>query len=390
MKLLITSFKFLYRSKNRMFLTVGSVLVAMLLFFNLTGLREGYTRSIQRNINQLGAHLLAIPKGCPYEATALVLYGGILPGSLPGSMLDEFETMDNVERFYGFMMGMIPSPDLDDKSDILYGVTDEIFNMKPDWDIEINTFEDDYAVVLGHHKAMERRVGVGDKIGVGHQGNQYRVKAVLPELGVEDDHLIFMPLHMAQRELESGDILAGVAVVLNDLQRIDETSVLIERLPDVQVVTMTQVIAAVMSFLDMIQAFLIGILIITLFASALQLLNTIYMSILEQIKEIGIMKAIGATNGHLAMLIIYQSMIMALMGNFLAIGLSFLLRPWVEQIFARYVPAGPTGSLLYFNPITLLWGTALVIIISLLASIYPIFRTASLTPVAIMSMEESV
>ncbi len=389
MKLLLTFFKFLYRNKNRMFLTIISVMVAMLLFFNLTGLREGYTRSIQRNINQLGAHLLAIPKGCPYEATALILYGGILPGSLPGSMLEEFEKMDNIERYYGFMMGMIPSPDLENKSDILYGVTDDIFYMKPDWNIDLYSFDDDSSVIMGYHKAMERKVGVGDMIGLGYHGNQYRVKAVLPELGVEDDHVIFMPLHRAQQELGSGDVLAGVAVILTDLQRISETSALIETLPDVQVVTMTQVIAAVMSFLDMIQAFLIGILIITLFASALQLLNTLYMSILEQIKEIGIMKAIGATNGHLALLILYQSMIMALMGNFLAIALSFVLKPWVEQIFARYVPAGPAGSLLYFHPMTLIWGTLLVAGISLLASAYPIFRTASLSPVAIMSMEES-
>jgi len=388
MRLFQISFKYLLRSRNRAFLTIGAIAVAMLLFINLMGLKDGYTRSILKSVNQLGAQLLAIPKGCPYEATALILYGGILPSNLPESMLEDFAVMENVERYYGILMGMLPSPGMDKKSDILYGVTNDIFYMKPDWNINQPLFGVEDGVVLGYHKAEARELNEGDYIPVGSKGNQYKVLRILPELGTEDDNVIYMPLHRAQEELEVGKIITGVAVTLKDVRLISESSAIIEELPDVQVITMTQVIESVMRFLTMIQAFLFGILAITLFASALQLLNTLYMSVLEQIKELGIMKAIGASNSHLALMLTYQSMSMAVAGNLLAISLSYLLKPWIQKLMLAFIPTAPSGSLLYFSPQTIALSFLFVLGLGLIAVLYPIFRIARLSPLAVMSMEE--
>jgi putative ABC transport system permease protein len=388
MRFFLTAFKLLLRSRNRVILTVASVMLAMMLFLNLTGLREGYTRSILKNVNQLGAQLIAIPKGCPYEATALILYGGILPSSLPDSMLEDFSAMDNVERFYGLLMGMLPSPVMENKSDIIYGVTDDIFFMKPDWNINQALFGYEDGVVLGYRMALHRDASQGDFIPVGTKGNHYKVLRVLPELGTEDDHVSYLPLHKAQMELDVEGIMTGVAVILKDVRLISETTALIERLPDVQVVTMTQVLDSVMRFLNMIQAFLMGILMITLFASALQLLNTLYMSVLEQIKEIGIMKAIGASNSQLALMIMFQAFCMAMAGNLLAILLSLLLKPWLQHLIAPFVPSVPSDALLHFTPAILLYSFAFVMVLSLISAAYPMFRVSSLSPAAIMSMEE--
>jgi putative ABC transport system permease protein len=388
MRLFQVSFKYLLRSRNRVFLTIGAIAVAMMLFINLMGLKDGYTRSILKSVNQLGAQLLAIPKGCPYEATALILYGGILPSNLPESMLQDFAAMDNVDRYYGLLMGMLPSPGMDKKSDILYGVTNDIFFMKPDWNINQPLFGVEDGVVLGFHKAKARELNEGDYVPVGSKGNHYKVLRILPELGTEDDNVIYMPLHRAQEELGVGKILTGVAVTLKDVRLISESTALIEKLPDVQVITMTQVIDSVMRFLTMIQAFLMGILAITLFASALQLLNTLYMSVLEQIKELGIMKAIGASNGQLALLVVFQSLSMALVGNVLAIALSYLLKPWVQKLMVSFIPTAPSGSLLYFSTQTLALSFIFVLGLGFIAALYPILRIAKLSPLAVMSMEE--
>lgn len=388
MRLFQISFKYLLRSRNRVFLTIGAIALAMMLFINLMGLKDGYTRSILRSVNQLGAQLLAIPKGCPYEATALILYGGILPSNLPETMLEDFAVMDNVERYYGLLMGMLPSPGKHQSNDIIYGVTDSIFFMKPDWNINQPLFGVEEGVVLGFHKAKARELKEGDFIPVGSKGNQYKVLRILPELGTEDDSVIYMPLHKAQEELDVGKILTGVAVTLKDVRLINESTALIEKLPDVQVITMTQVLDSVMSFLNMIQAFMFGILVITLFASALQLLNTLYMSFLEQLKELGIMKAIGASNIHLALLVVFQSVSMALAGNLLAILLSYALKPWVQKLMISFIPSAPSGSLLYFTPQTLLLSFIFVLGLGFVAAVYPMFRTAKLSPLVVMNMEE--
>ncbi len=388
MSYLFLAYKYLWRSRRRVFLTISAIGIAMMLFINLIALKEGYSRSILRHVRQLGAQMLAIPKGCPYEATALILYGGMLPSSLPDSMLEDVAKMDNVDRFYGLLMGLTAHPNKEKMSDIIYGVTDEIFTMKPDWEIQGPVFGVQEGVVIGYHKAKERELSPGEFIEVGTRGNHYQVLHILPELGTEDDNIIYMPLKKAQMELDAGNILTGIAITLNDIRRIDETRQLIETLPDVQVITMTQVIASVMRFLNMIQTFLLGILLLTLFASALQLLNTLYMSVLEQIKEIGIMKAIGASTAQLTWIIGFQALMMAWTGNLMAIILSFLLKPYIQEAVKAYLPSAPSGSLLYYSLPMFLYSFLFVSLLSLLAVLYPIFRIAVLSPVKVITMEE--
>ena len=76
------SWKTLWRKKARTFLTIFTIGISVLTFLFFLGLQRGYSKAIVRDIDTFGAHLLALPKGCPYEATAVILQGGILPKQL--------------------------------------------------------------------------------------------------------------------------------------------------------------------------------------------------------------------------------------------------------------------------------------------------------------------
>ena len=39
----------------------------------------------------MGVHILAVPKGCPYEAASLIMHGGVIPKYLSASDLHECE-----------------------------------------------------------------------------------------------------------------------------------------------------------------------------------------------------------------------------------------------------------------------------------------------------------
>ena len=45
----------------------------------------------------LGFHLLAVPKGCPYEATTWILHGGVIPKYLTNEDLTRARTVEGVE-----------------------------------------------------------------------------------------------------------------------------------------------------------------------------------------------------------------------------------------------------------------------------------------------------
>jgi ABC-type lipoprotein release transport system permease subunit len=109
LKIVQISWKIVFRKKTRAILTILSISLAVLFSMFFSGLQQGYSNSISQDIQNVGAHILAIPKGCPYEATATLLHGGILPKQLPEETLDRIEGIDNVRSAYSTLIGILPS-----------------------------------------------------------------------------------------------------------------------------------------------------------------------------------------------------------------------------------------------------------------------------------------
>src|SRR5665647_3779109 len=79
MNLLSFAVKNLQRRKGRTLLTIAGVAIAVAILSTLLSFSAGYERELTREMDSLGFHLLAVPKGCPYEATTLILHGGVIP-----------------------------------------------------------------------------------------------------------------------------------------------------------------------------------------------------------------------------------------------------------------------------------------------------------------------
>jgi ABC-type lipoprotein release transport system permease subunit len=103
------SWKTLWRKKSRVFLTALSICIAVMTLLFFFGLRQGYTQNMSRSIQNFGAHLIAMPKGCPYEASSVILQGGVLPKQLPEDTLQKIQNIPNIQYAYATLSGMIPS-----------------------------------------------------------------------------------------------------------------------------------------------------------------------------------------------------------------------------------------------------------------------------------------
>ena len=73
--------------------------------------------------------------------------------------------------------------------------------------------------------------------------------------------------------------------------------------------------------LNIITAFLLGVAGISLLVGSIGIANTMYTSVLERTKEIGVMKAIGAKNSDVLYIFVIESGILGLVGG--AIGIFF-------------------------------------------------------------------
>jgi len=79
--------------------------------------------------------------------------------------------------------------------------------------------------------------------------------------------------------------------------------------------TPLQALGAVDSILNIINAIVVGIAMISLFVGGIGIANTMYTSVVERTREIGIMKAVGAKNSNILMMFLVEAGMLGLVGG---------------------------------------------------------------------------
>lgn len=128
---------------------------------------------------------------------------------------------------------------------------------------------------------------------------------------------------------------------------------------------------------------------LALAVATLAIINTLVMAVLERRREIGVMKAIGASDGDIKRLFFTEAGAMGFFGGLLGIALGFAIGKAINLgtgIYLRnhQLPAEPVWIL----PSWLIGAAiAFSIIVSLLAGLYPASRAAKLDPVQTLKYE---
>jgi len=106
---------------------------------------------------------------------------------------------------------------------------------------------------------------------------------------------------------------------------------------EISAVTYTDISEAIGTMTSTISAFLAGIAGISLLVGGVGVMNTMFTSVLERTKEIGVMKAVGAKNGHVWTIFLIESGLMGLVGGIvgtlLGLGLSVLASSMIGRLF---------------------------------------------------------
>jgi len=133
-------------------------------------------------------------------------------------------------------------------------------------------------------------------------------------------------------------------------------------------------------FLNMF-LFAVGMIAITV--AALGIINTMVMSILERYKEIGIMKAVGASDGDVKKIFLFESGAIGFLGGVLGLALGWLVSMLINQIINYFMVKQGAPHMDYFSFRWWLCMGAILfsILISLGAGIYPTMRAARVDPV---------
>jgi putative ABC transport system permease protein len=123
---------------------------------------------------------------------------------------------------------------------------------------------------------------------------------------------------------------------------------------------------------------------VALAIAALGIVNTLLMAVLERYQEIGLCKAIGASDGDLFVLFLTEAGIIGFLGGLTGIALAWLMSWGMEAAASVYAHRhGITGRLdLFAFPVWLLAvSIAFAVVVSVVAGIYPALRAARVDPI---------
>jgi putative ABC transport system permease protein len=128
---------------------------------------------------------------------------------------------------------------------------------------------------------------------------------------------------------------------------------------------------------------------LALAVAALGIVNTLVMAILERRREIGIMKAIGASDGDVKKLFLAEAAVMGLLGGVLGVAMGWVIGRLINagaNFYLRRQNLPPEN--LWAVPWWLVGGAiAFAIAISMISGLYPAARAAKLDPVQALRYE---
>ena len=139
-------------------------------------------------------------------------------------------------------------------------------------------------------------------------------------------------------------------------------------------------IKKVFIFMDL---FLFAVGMIAIVVASLGIINTMVMSILERYKEIGIMKAVGASNRDVKKIFFFESGVIGFMGGVFGLALGWIVGEIINLVINGIAVGQGVPDMNYFRfPWWLCLGAIVFsIFISLIAGIYPTLRAAKVDPV---------
>lgn len=123
---------------------------------------------------------------------------------------------------------------------------------------------------------------------------------------------------------------------------------------------------------------------ISAIVASIGIINTMIMSIYEQTKEIGIIKAMGASNSQVLLVFLIQSAVIGFIGGVLGLTVTFLAMKLVDPFVVKIlIEQGFTTLENFFNfqPLNAIYITVGSILIGILAGLYPARKASIIDPI---------
>jgi len=387
MKVLGIAYKNLKRKKVRTILTVGGVAVAVAVLVSLLGFDAGYQQGLDDDIDKLGYHLLVTAKGCPYEAATLMLKGGGGLRYMEDSIYRQIVSDPRIDKITPQLVASVYNQEGAEGRGafaLYMGIEPSYIDLKPwvkfssgGWFSGSNQDE----AIMGYEAAEVEQRSVGDKIFIPGEDKILTVTGIFERTGTQDDGIIFIPMASAQRIFDLPGKLTGIGIKLKNIQTIAEFEEDLYNVPGIQVVSLAQVRGTILNLVSSARVMASSVALIAIFIAVIGVTNTILMSVFERTREIGVMKAIGASATDIFKIIWIETILICLLGGLSGVILAVVGSNIAEQIIRHSLPYVPEGRLVLIKPSMVWISFAVTVVMGLIAGTYPALRASSMKPI---------
>jgi putative ABC transport system permease protein len=394
-KIFNVAYKNLLRKKARSGLTIIGIALAAWVLVSLLGFNKGYESSLNRDIDNLGFQMIVTAKGCPYEAATLMLKGGTGLRYMPQTITEQISKEPEVEEVTAMLMQAVFDPNKGESGgySAYLGVDPATFpKMKSFLEFKQGSWftnPEAMEAVLGYEAAELEQREVGDLLLITEKNVEVKVVGILKRTGTQDDGTIFLPLKAVQKIFGIKDELTGIGIKVKKDANIAQFEEKMYKLPDVQVVSLAQVKQTIMTLVSTAKVMVFSIALIAILISVVGVINTILMSVMERLQEIGILKAMGATAWDIFKLIWLETLILCISGGIIGTALAMATAKLTEVMIRQLLPYAPSGGLVQINLALVILTFGVVILIGLLSGVYPSWKAGRVRPLeAIRSQVE--
>ncbi|HET9913225.1 MAG TPA: ABC transporter permease [Anaerolineales bacterium] len=229
-----------------------------------------------------------------------------------------------------------------------------------------------------------------------------RVTGILKESRGESDWTMYLPLDQIKslNEWAQGrrinynkDGYSQVVVKVQDVEQVLDISEQITEM-GFQAFTPQSFVQGINNFYVILQFIFGGVGAIALLVAAIGIANTMAMSILERTREIGLMKAVGATNRDVLAIFLGEAAGIGFIGGLGGTLIGWLAGQGINVIAIVYLAnqAGQQGgappSVAVYTPVWLpIFALVFSTIIGMISGLYPALRAATMIPVMALKYE---
>ena len=414
----------------RSWLTILGIIIGVAAVVAMLSIGTGMTQSVGAEMSGFGADILTVSTGFTraegsiggFGGREMPRFGGGGPfGGITDDSSDEptltdtdiyaIYSVEGVEVVNGIISGRAELGYLAEEVSVtVEGVDPVAWSEMTTSEIDSGrylTIGDSNSVVIGSSVAemFEQTLTVNTQIKI--EGKTFKIVGILKESGTGgfggDDRTVFM-IHEAARDIidniDSYEY-SSIEFKISDTDYVDEiienventlyiSRMVTEDTKDFTVTSPTSMLETITGTMQTLSFFLIGIAAISLLVGAIGISNTMFMSVMERTRLIGILKSLGSKNSEIMKLFLTESAIIGLMGGLLGIFLGLILVGFISGAGISLMGIGRMGantSVAVVTPELIVFALLFSTIIGIISGLIPARKAAKLQIVEAMRSE---